>query len=280
VPHTPRLAYPPAMRPRPLGNTGILVSPIGLGTVKLGRNTGVKYPTPFDLPSDEQALVVLRTAADLGINLIDTAPAYGTSEERLGQLLTKAGGRDRWIICTKAGESFDQSESRFDFTPEAITSSVHRSLTRLRTDRLDIVLLHSNGDDEHIILRSGALDALKRLKSRGLVRAVGVSTKTPAGALLAVECSDAVMLTLNAREQADAPAAVLAAKRGVGVLVKKALASGHTTEPTSALRFVASHSGVSSVVVGTLNPDHLRVDASAVQAEGLPDDWPIHGAAK
>ena len=254
------------MRPRPLGSTGILVSPIGLGTVKLGRNTAVKYPEPFDLPSDEQALALLRTAADLGINLIDTAPAYGTSEERLGQLLPKAGGRDRWIICTKAGESFNQGESQFDFTPEALTASVERSLARLRTDRLDIVLLHSDGDDERIILHSGALDALKDLKSRGLVRAVGVSTKTPQGARLAVECSDAVMLTLNAREKADAPAAALAAKHGVGVLVKKALSSGHHNgDIESALAVVFAHPGVSSAILGTVNPAHLTDNIAAAR---------------
>lgn len=254
------------MRHRPLGNTDLLVSPIGLGTVKLGRNTGVKYPATFDLPSDEQSLTLLRTAADLGINLIDTAPAYGTSEERLGEMLPKAGGRDRWIISTKAGETFAQGESRFDFTPEAITASVERSLARLKTDRLDIVLLHSNGDDESIILRSGALDALKDLKSRGLVRAVGVSTKTPDGARLAVEHADVVMLTLNALERADAPAAALAAQRAVGVLVKKALASGHNAaDVDSALAAVFGYPGVTSVIIGTINPAHLLETTAAAR---------------
>src|SRR5690606_39506858 len=71
---------------RPLGNTGLQASPLGLGTVKIGRNQGVKYPSGFDLPDDGQVRDLLALARGLGINLLDTAPAYGTSEERLGPL--------------------------------------------------------------------------------------------------------------------------------------------------------------------------------------------------
>ncbi|HYM32845.1 MAG TPA: aldo/keto reductase, partial [Candidatus Cybelea sp.] len=131
---------------RPLGRTGLLVSPIGLGTVKFGRNTAVKYPTAFELPGDAAIAALLARASDLGINLLDTAPAYGTAEARLGAALS--GQRDRWIIADKAGEEFDGKESRFDFSPSAIVASVERSLKRLRTDRIDVLLLHSDGEDE------------------------------------------------------------------------------------------------------------------------------------
>lgn len=251
------------MRLRPLGSTGLDVSPIGLGTVKLGRNTGVKYPGPFELPGDDQVAALLGTAAELGVNLIDTAPAYGTSEERLGALLGRVAPRDRWVICTKAGETFDNGVSTFDFSPAAVTASIERSLHRLRTDRVEIALLHSNGDDEGVILRSGGLEALRHLQRRGLVRAVGVSTKSPGGAMLAVQHVDVVMLTLSASERADAPAAAEAGRRGVGVLVKKALASGHARDAGAAVRFALSQPGVSSVVVGTLSPEHLRANVLA-----------------
>ena len=75
------------MELRHLGNTGIKVSPLGLGTVKLGRNQQVKYPHGFTLPDDKTVKELLALTWDLGINLIDTAPAYGNSEERLGALL-------------------------------------------------------------------------------------------------------------------------------------------------------------------------------------------------
>ncbi len=255
---------------RPLGKTGIRVGPIGLGTVKLGRTEGVKYPRPFEIPDDRAALELLETAESLGVNLIDTAPAYGASEERLGNLLR--GRRDRWIIATKAGEDFESGVSRFDFSPGAVRASVEQSLGRLRTDRLDIVLLHSDGHDIEIIERSGALEALERLRTEGKARAVGVSTKTPEGGVLAAERCDVVMLTCNPGYTDDEPAIAAAHGHGCGVLIKKALASGHLA-PTGAgedpveasLRFVFSHAGVSSVVIGTISPAHLRSNVEAAQ---------------
>jgi aryl-alcohol dehydrogenase-like predicted oxidoreductase len=275
---------------RPLGRTGIHVSVIGLGTVKLGRNIGVKYPGAFELPSDEAAAGLLRTAIDEGVNLLDTAPAYGVSEERLGGLLAsgKVGRRDDWVICTKAGEEFEVGpdgvgRSSFDFSPEAVTASVRRSLARLGTDVLDVVLLHSGGDDRGVIDRSGGLDALRALKRAGAIRAVGVSTKTLAGSLLAVERGvDVVMLTYNAIEPDEGPAIDAARAAGVGVLVKKALASGHVEKIAApggqhpvegALRFVFAEPrgpGVSAAVIGTINPRHLREAARALGASGGP----------
>ena len=75
------------MEKRQLGQTGIEMSVLGLGTVKFGRNEGVKYPESFDIPDDAALADLLSIAKDLGINTLDTAPAYGTSEERLGGLL-------------------------------------------------------------------------------------------------------------------------------------------------------------------------------------------------
>ena len=65
---------------RPLGDTGLNVAPLALGTVKLGRTKALNYRARPRLPSDAQARSLLSTAADLGVNLIDTAPAYGSSD--------------------------------------------------------------------------------------------------------------------------------------------------------------------------------------------------------
>lgn len=257
---------------RPLGNTGIRVSPIGLGTVKLGRNQGVKYPAPFDLPSDEQATALLQTAADLGINLIDTAPAYGTSEARLGELMARAnwfGARERWVVCTKAGEEFEHGASRFDFSPHAVRASVERSRARLGVDVLDIVLIHSSGADEEILRTSGAAEALHELKASGAIRSIGISSKTVAGGMLAIEMGlDVIMVTFNQLEQEQLPVIHAAGRRGVGVLIKKALASGHNVSggADEALRSIFTQTGdaVSSIVVGTVNASHLRHNAAAL----------------
>ena len=98
---------------RALGKTGLQVSALGLGTVKLGRDQGVKYPATYTLPDDRSAARLLDTARELGINLLDTAPAYGSSEQRLGRLL--AGQRRHWLLCSKVGEEFVDGQSRFDF---------------------------------------------------------------------------------------------------------------------------------------------------------------------
>src|SRR5690606_3480058 len=144
-----------------LGQTGLRVSALGWGTVKLGRDQQVKYPEEFVLPDDEQARRLLDLVAASGINLIDTAPAYGTSEERLGKLLQKH--RHDWIISTKVGEEFIAGESNYDFTPEHLRFSVERSLRRLRSDYLDLVLVHSDGNDREIIERYEVFDTLAEL---------------------------------------------------------------------------------------------------------------------
>ncbi|MGD2054394.1 MAG: aldo/keto reductase, partial [Gammaproteobacteria bacterium] len=135
------------MKLRALGSTGIKVSPLGLGTVKIGRNEQVKYPQGFKIPDDEHVSGLLALARDLGINFIDTAPAYGTSEQRLGQLLPE---RDNWVIMTKVGEIFENGQSRFDFSAQHTRQSVENSLKKLRREMIDVVLVHSDGNDMNI----------------------------------------------------------------------------------------------------------------------------------
>ena len=89
------------MDPVELGRTGLAVSPLGLGTVKFGRNQGVKYHSAFEIPDEDALGDLLDLARSLGINLLDTAPAYGDSETRLGRLLR--GRRDKWVIVGKVG---------------------------------------------------------------------------------------------------------------------------------------------------------------------------------
>lgn len=256
---------------RPLGSTGLWVSPIGLGTVKFGRNSNVKYPTAFELPSDKEILTLLDVARDLGITLLDTAPAYGTSEERLGALLKEK--RKEWIISTKVGEEYINGQSRFNFTEEHMLFSIERSLKRLRTDYLDLVLVHSDGKDVHNIKQLGVLDQLLYIKKQGLIRAIGMSTKTVEGGLLTVEKADVVMVTYNPVQVEEKAVITAAHQQNKGVLIKKALASGHINtlpgqDPVcEALNFIFQEPGVSSAILGTLNAKHLAHNVSCLKVK-------------
>jgi len=244
-----------------VANTDLQVSLVGLGTVKFGRQYGVKYPHAFQLPTDQEILQLLDCAAEWGINLLDTAPAYGSSEERLGLLLQ--GQRDRWVIATKAGEEFDGENSHYDFSVSAITASVERSLKRLKTDYLDIVLIHSNGDDVKIIEQDKVFDTLDKLKVAGKIRAYGMSTKTIEGGLLAVEKSDIAMVSFSAAYTDEREVIQHAQALQKSIFVKKALESGYAQNPADAMRFAALEPGVTSVIVGTINPKHLRENVKA-----------------
>ncbi|MGB0720160.1 MAG: aldo/keto reductase [Bdellovibrionales bacterium] len=244
-----------------LGDTGIAVSRLGLGTTKFGRNQGVKYPHDFDLPDEADLADLLAVAKDLGVNLIDTAPAYGLSEERLGRLLT--GQRDDWVIVGKVGEEFEGGVSSHNFTPDHFEMSLQRSLRRLRTDTIDVLLIHSDGNDLAILENEDLIRTLEDFKRRGLVRAIGASTKTAAGGIKTLEVMDVVMATYNPQYTDEKPVLDYAAAHNKGVLLKKALSSGHDTDIDSAMAFAFAHDGVNAVITGTINPAHLRENVEA-----------------
>ena len=251
------------MEKRPVAATGMAISPLGLGTVKFGRNQGVKYPQGFELPSDREVRELLALAFDLGINLLDTAPAYGLSEERIGKLLPNS--RHEWIIETKVGEHFRDGESSFDFSAAGTRLSVENSLRLLKTDYLDMVLIHSDGDDVRILREEAVLDTLLHMREQGWVRSVGISSKTVEGGLLAYELGcDVVMAAYNPLYTDELPVLEAAAQQGKAVLVKKAFASGHLDKFSGAnpveqaLSFILAQAGATSVVLGTINPKHLR----------------------
>ncbi len=233
------------------------VSPLGLGTVKFGRNTDVKYPRPFELPGMSELASLLDIARELGINLIDTAPAYGDSEVRLGRLL--AEDRHQWIITTKVGETYEGA-SVYDFSREGTIRSIESSLRRLRTDYLDIVLAHCHDEDESVLQSSPVMETLKDMKKRGLIRYVGASTKTVPGGLLAIEGMDLAMVSYNLADQSQLPVITRAGELGKAVLLKKVLASGFAKDVSANLKAALDVPAVASVVLGTISEAHLRAN--------------------
>jgi aryl-alcohol dehydrogenase-like predicted oxidoreductase len=237
------------------------MSRLGFGSFKIGRNEGIKYPTAYALPTETEAAELLNGVLDLGCNLIDTAPAYGLSEERIGNAIGHR--RHEYLLSTKVGETFEASPGRshYDYSAESVRASVERSLKRLKTDVVDFVFIHSNGDDRRILTETDVVPVLRDLRAAGLVRAIGMSGKSIEGAQLAMEWADAIMVEYNLQDQSHHDMITHAAEQGIAVIVKKGLASGNLS-PTESIRFVLSHPGVASLVVGGLSLDHFRANWS------------------
>ncbi|MHC4415315.1 MAG: aldo/keto reductase [Planctomycetota bacterium] len=233
----------------------MVVSPIGFGAFKIGRNRGIKYPHRYDLPSEDEVERLLSAVLDLGVTYIDTAPAYGFSEERIGRALPHR--RDELVISTKVGETFADGRSTYDFSGQAVRDSVHGSLRKLRSDVIDLVFVHSPGDDLAILEHTDVVPTLCRLRSDGLVRAVGLSGKTVEGARSALRWADVIMVEYHLRDRSHAEVIAEASRLEVGVVVKKGLASGQL-DPAEAIGFVLGTEGVGSLLIGSLDVEHVR----------------------
>ena len=243
------------LEPRQLGKTDLLITPIGFGAFKIGRNVAIKYQRAYSLPTDAESDALLSAVVDeLGINYIDTAPAYGLSEERVGRAL---GARKDVVISTKVGETFEADVSRFDFSASTVSQSLTTSRRRLRRETLDLVFVHSSGDDVRIIEQTDVVTCLVEAKRRGEIRWIGFSGKTVEGAHAALPWADAIMVEYHSQDVSHESAIEAAAARGVGVIVKKGLASGRLPANQS-IRFVLANQAVTSIVIGGLNLDHLR----------------------
>ncbi|MEW4563313.1 aldo/keto reductase [Bremerella sp. JC770] len=241
------------------------LGPIGFGAFKIGRNEKIKYPRPYDLPSDQEVDRLLDGLVELGIEHFDTAPAYGISEQRLGNWL---GRRDvPVVISTKVGELFEDGDSRYAFDEASVRASVASSLRLLRRDVLDMVLIHTPHDDVTVLRETPVVETLQSLQEAGDIRAIGLSGKTPEAATMALEWADLLMVEFNADDPSHAAVIEQAARREIGVLVKKGLASGHLPAD-QAIPFVLNQSGVNSLVVGGLNlahmADNLRIAEAAL----------------
>lgn len=260
----------------PLGNTGMLAGPLGLGTVKWGRNQGLKHGA-FDLPDDTTCLRLLDAAAAAGANLLDVAPAYGIAEDRLGHLL--AGRRDRFLLFSKTGEIFQNGQSAWDFSAGHTRRSVEESLRRLRTDRLEGVLLHCPREDLAVIHDTPALEVLHTLKAAGKIRCVGVSTMSLAGGLAAVPLCDVLMVAWNTGFHEQQPVIEAAAAAGKGIFLKKVLSSGDLSGPPPPEGFSAAQFRLRSalvlpghpvVIAGTITPEHFEENLVAAAQGGWP----------
>ncbi|KRN04701.1 aldo/keto reductase [Holzapfeliella floricola] len=151
-----------------IGKSNIETKKLGLGTNKVGGHN------LFPNLDDEEGQEVVQTAIDSGIEMIDTAFAYGLgrSEELIGEVLAKNPARRKKLtIATKAAQDPAQ-EMAINNDPEFLKQAVHDALKRLQTDYIDIFYIHFPDKDTP---KDEAIGALHELKEQGLIRAIGVS---------------------------------------------------------------------------------------------------------
>lgn len=268
-----------------MGSTDMDVSPLGFGGAEIGSLDTLE--TRVDR--------LLNSALDAGVNVIDTAACYADSEEKIGH--TIGHRRSEYFLFTKCGHV--SGLEGVDWEPDLIRRSIERSLRRLKTDRVDLVMLHSCGSD---ILKVGeATAALQDARDRGQTRYIGYSGDGEA-AFEAVSSGlfDVLETSINiADQQALDHVLPLATEKGMGVIAKRPIANvvwqavserdtneyrrpyfrrlkqldypfltgDVETGVDIALRFTLSCPGVHTAIVGTAKPEHWQQDA-AMAAHG------------
>ena len=212
------------MKYRKLGKTGMRVSVVGVGTWQLGGEWGKVF---------EQAEVdaMLGKAADLGVNLIDTAECYGDhlSEELVGRAVK--GQRDKWIIATKFGHKFTGPFERDDlFGPQQVQRQLEDSLRALQTDYIDLYQFHSGTDE--MFDTAGLWEMLQKQMDSGKIRHLGISiSKRHGGIYQADRASDvgaaAVQVVYNRIDRKPEEKIFDSCiRQNLGVLARVPLASG------------------------------------------------------
>jgi aryl-alcohol dehydrogenase-like predicted oxidoreductase len=163
------------MEYRVLGDTGLLVSVLGIGTWQLSGPVDFGgHSDGFPDPGRDRVVRLMQECHDLGINVIDTAEAYGDGEgeRRVGDAIR--GCRDRWVVVTKFGLRRDSTGARIrDASPSSITQSLEGSLRRLGSDYVDVLLYHTPPRSDQVL---AGRDVLERLKTQGKLRFFGIST--------------------------------------------------------------------------------------------------------
>jgi hypothetical protein len=280
------------MENRQLGKTDLVIRRIGVGLAEIGYE--------LTMADASVASKVLNTALDNGINFFDTSACYGISEELIGR--TVAHRRDEFVLATKAGHVTGDYEGQA-WSAQTIEDSIDRSLTRMKTDHLDLVQLHSC--DVGVLERGEVIRALQDAREAGKTRYIGYSGDNEA-AVWAVESGifDTLQTSFNLVDQ-RARKDLFSIVEEMGVIAKRPLANavwGCETCPSSydnpyfrraqkmeeigpipgapndpillALGFVLAHDAVDVAITGTSNADHLRSNIEMVK-----NDLPINQRA-
>jgi len=290
---------------RTLGRTQADVTILGYGAMELrGEPRGPEI-------DDDTAGRLLNAVLDGGINLIDTSPDYGRSEELIGKHLGHR--RDEFFLASKCGCLIEipadaQPPYPHDYSPANVRADVEQSLRRLRTDRLDLVQVHMSPSVEQL-RDNQTVETLQELQKEGKVRFIGMSGILPnLPGQIAMDVFDAFQIPYSAVQRDHEELITAAAATGAGTLIRGGAARGAPsadknwrTGPLSqpaglgqrnwaasgigdllagsgmtpmefVLRFTLSHPYLSTTIVGTASPGHLQSNIATAEKGPLPAD--------
>ena len=280
-----------------LGRTGFETTRLGFGAMELSGLGGPLSP--------QQVGRLLGGVLDAGINLIDTSPDYGSSEELVGAHL--AHRRGEFFLASKCGclvgrqPVLRDGRLEHDFSPANIRAGVEQSLRRMKTDHLDLVQVHSS-PSRAVLEQHGSVAALEALRAEGKVRFVGMSSVLP-DLLDHIEMGvfDVFQIPYSALQPEHEDAIRTAAQAGAGTIVRGGVARGapapdHDPARDHAfwqafvkerrelwarakldellegasrmeflLRFVLGHPDLHTTIVGTSKPEHLAANVAAAR---------------
>jgi len=275
------------MEKRRLGKTDMQVSVLGFGGAEIG----------FEGASAETVAALLNSALDAGLNVIDTAECYEGSEELIGKAVGHR--RNEFYLFTKVGHP--RGIGSEDWSTPSILESIERSLRRLKTDRLDLIQLHSCS--EAALKKGDVIAALQTAQERGHTRYIGYSGDSrPAKFAVESGAFDTLQTSLNIADQEPIEQTIPPARdRSMGVIAKRPIAnaawkSGHKPIDSyqhpywdrlrkldydfirgrpleqsiaHALRFTLSVPGVHTAIVGTTKPERWQENAKLLEAGAL-----------
>jgi aryl-alcohol dehydrogenase-like predicted oxidoreductase len=281
---------------RVLGRTSMEVTQLSFGAMEI---RGPRVWRGRD-PSEKDAERILNAVLDAGINLIDTAGCYGLSEARIGRYISHR--RSEVYIATKAGcNQVPTDDGRLD-TPhtwnrETLLRNIDDSLTRMKTDHIDIWQLHNATPEQ--VEAGGLLEVMADVRAQGLVRFISISSTLPhLETYIDWGAFDTFQIPYSALEPEHHDVITRAAEAGMGIIIRGGIAKGgpesevvpqervdlwsaaeleallpEGMKPAELiLRYTLSHPHCHTTIVGTLNPDHLEENVEAARRGPLPPD--------